>query len=96
MDIKEFDKIVGQMRSIIEAKNADYAGTIDNISLTGISGVAVRLLDKVARVHSLTTREATAQVKTESVRDTLLDIANYAIIGLMLLDGTWGQKGDTK
>ncbi len=91
MDIEEFDEIVGEMRSIIERKNSDYAATIDNISLTGLHGVAVRLLDKVARVHSLASRNAEPKVN-ESLRDTFLDIANYAIIGTMLVDGTWAKN----
>lgn len=35
-------------------KNNDYAGQGDNIALTGAHGLAVRLLDKAMRLHSLT------------------------------------------
>lgn len=93
LNIQEFDAVVGKMREIVVAKNADYSGTIDNIALTGLPGIAVRLLDKVARVHSLTTRPgAVQQVKDEAVMDTLLDIANYAIIGVILAMNKWDKK----
>jgi len=74
-------------------KNNDYASAIDNIALTGPHGVAVRLLDKVARVYSLTTPGIEQKVKDESIDDTLIDIINYASFALMLRAGKWG---DTK
>jgi len=72
-------------------KNKDYSGKIDNIELTGLQGVAVRLVDKVCRLYSLSDgREAL--VKDESIRDTCLDIENYANIAIQILDGVWGKK----
>jgi len=73
-------------------KNNDYSGArnIDNISLPGIEGISVRLLDKVCRLHSLTQVES--QVKDESIEDTLKDIINYAGYGLLLKRGKWGDE----
>lgn len=92
MNFKEYDKIVKDCRKISEAKNSDYNQVIDAIELGGIEGIAVRLIDKVARVNSLTRGHNGQKVKDESVRDTFMDIINYAIYGVMLLDGTWGDK----
>jgi hypothetical protein len=75
-------------------KNNDYSGgkKIDNIALTGTHGVGVRLMDKVCRVLSL--HEVESLVKAESLRDTALDIVNYACFLVLLLDGKWGKTAD--
>jgi len=73
-------------------KNNDYSGVIDNIEVLGIKGIAVRLFDKASRLCSLVLSNTEQKVKDESIRDTLLDTANYADYGVMLLDGTWGKE----
>ncbi len=47
--------------------------------------VRIRLSDKLNRVKALT-RGDSQQVKDESLRDTLLDLANYAILAVMEMD----------
>lgn len=59
-------------------KRADY-GT-KNIAMTGRAGLAVRLLDKAARLWNLAFQEE--RVKSETVQDTYRDIIGYALIGL--------------
>lgn len=73
-------------------KNHDYSGTMDAIAIAGIEGLATRLLDKAARLHSLVQPGMEAKVTDESVRDTLMDIGNYADYGVSLSDGTWGKR----
>lgn len=73
-------------------KNNDYSGVIDNIEVLGIKGIAVRIFDKASRLCSLVLSNTEQKVKDESIRDTLLDTANYADYGVMLLDGTWGKE----
>ena len=71
------------------AKNNDYSsGHIDAIKTSGIPGIAVRLIDKVARLDSLILSN-NKQLVSESIRDTLVDIANYADYACMLLDNEW-------
>jgi hypothetical protein len=53
-------------------------------------GLIVRLYDKVARLANLTKKES--KPENESLRDTFVDIAGYAIIGLMVLDGTFPKE----
>lgn len=91
MDQLEINKITSEMVEILTKKNSDYAGTIDNISLTGLNGISVRILDKAVRSHSLINSGKETQIKEEALRDTLLDLANYCLIGIMLLDGTWNK-----
>lgn len=73
-------------------KNNDYAGQGDNIALTGAHGLAVRLLDKAMRLHSLTYPGAVQKVTDESIKDTFLDVGNYGDFGVSVIEGTWGVK----
>jgi len=94
MNKQEYRKIIDGCLEISDRKNNDYtgAGRIDNIQLTGPYGVAVRLLDKVCRLLSLLRPDVKRMVKDESVRDTALDLINYGVFIVMLLDGTWNEK----
>ena len=63
-------------------KNADYGDAFANY---GSVGVIVRLGDKIQRLMSVTKNGVTL-VNTESLRDTLIDLHNYAAMGIMLID----------
>jgi hypothetical protein len=62
-----------------------------NIARTGLLGIAVRLNDKVERLLQLTLHGSGGTATDESVEDTLRDVANYGLIGLMLLHKTWPE-----
>lgn len=64
-------------------KQHDYGH--GNINRFGMTGITVRLSDKVERYKNLENREA----KNESTYDTLLDIVGYCTVALMYLDGTF-------
>ncbi len=68
-------------------KNADYG---NSISICGLPGVVVRLLDKLSRAAVVS--QNAIQVKDETLRDTLLDISNYALMGVRLIEQ--GKAGD--
>lgn len=77
-----------ELAELMISKNSDYGPKNISESPGGpINGLTVRLYDKVARLSNLT--ETGSAPKHESIRDTFLDIANYAIIGLLVLDGKW-------
>lgn len=44
------------------------------------------MYDKINRLYSLTRTEAEAKVQDEKIEDTLLDLANYALIALTELE----------
>ena len=68
-------------------KRVDY-GTA-NINMTGVHGVAIRMLDKVCRLVNLT-KSDTQIIHNESLEDTLLDIRNYVMIAkVMRAKGQW-------
>lgn len=67
---------------IIKKKNCDYGAEDDcfaNFRMFGEIGFAVRLSDKLSRIKTLLTR-GTAEVKDESVEDTIQDMANYCLL----------------
>jgi hypothetical protein len=63
-------------------KNADYG---DAFAKYGVIGVLMRIEDKIQRSLSIT-KNGVNLVQDEGIRDTLLDLHNYAAMALMLLD----------
>lgn len=61
-----------------------------NISDFGLTGVIVRLNDKIARLKNMLKNKDT-NFDDESVADTLLDVTNYGAIGALCLDGDWPE-----
>lgn len=99
VQVAAFLDTVMKMYRVHLAKNADYSPA--NILGTGNVGLITRLWDKMARLMNLAgfrvvvahpaEYEAPKNPKNESVEDTLLDLANYGVIGLLLRQGRWGR-----
>lgn len=89
--MRTFTTILKEMQEIHDAKNHDYSpeGEFGNfaesekIGIPGWKGAFVRLQDKYTRACNLIAGKE-AQVKDEALEDTLLDLANYAVIVLAL------------
>jgi len=85
------DEMTIRMRDVCEAKNADYAGPggdnpfanftrVESMGIaTTVQGFLTRMTDKLSRLASFSAAGA-LQVKDESVEDTCLDLANYAVL----------------
>ncbi len=82
--VSQMRKVQQEALELFMKKNRDYG---DSFAKYGPVGVLVRLGDKVNRLSSVTRRGVTL-VSTESVRDTLIDMQNYAAMAIMLLDET--------
>jgi hypothetical protein len=69
-------------------KHEDY-GPMNIAGAPGgpMNGLRVRMYDKLARLNNLVDTGDTPNY--ESIEDTLLDLANYAIIGLLVQRGQW-------
>jgi hypothetical protein len=79
-----------ELRELLLRKHADYGpSNILNSPGGPLNGLSVRLYDKVARLNNLL--DIGTPPQNESLRDTLLDIANYATIGLLVVDENWGK-----
>lgn len=65
----------------------------EGIGLTPLQGVLVRLGDKFARVQSIA-RDKRNDLVNESLRDTLMDLSAYALIGICLMEETGEDARD--
>ena len=83
-------EIQDELADILIAKHEDYGPkNISNAPGGPLNGLNVRMYDKLARLDNLLSNNKTP--KNESLRDTFIDIANYAIIGLLVIDGKWDK-----
>lgn len=77
--------ICQKLNTVYKAKNHDYGDSFgDTYKKLGIISAVTRLSDKMNRLMSLAVKHD-AQVKDEKIEDTLLDMANYAIMTLIEL-----------
>ena len=80
--IAQMEKVQVEARELFKKKNADYG---DAFATYGTVGVIVRLGDKISRLSSISKTGVTL-VEDEKIRDTLIDLHNYAAMAIMLLD----------
>lgn len=80
--VEQYKAVQKEAGETFEAKNADYG---DAFADHGPVGVLVRIGDKLRRMQSIS-KSGVQLVKDESLRDTLLDLHNYAAMAVMLLD----------
>jgi hypothetical protein len=78
-------------KSVLLSKHKDYGPK--NISQSpggALNGLRVRMHDKMSRINHLV--ESGATPSHESLKDSFLDLANYAIIALLVLDDEWPNE----
>jgi hypothetical protein len=80
--IEQLMTVQKEAKELFEKKNADYG---DAFATSGTVGVLVRIGDKIQRLQSISNR-GIQLVDDEKLRDTLIDLHNYAAMGIMLLD----------
>ena len=85
-----FYKILSQMAEVHHKKSADYGAGTDPLANLRASvqfgipawiGAMIRAQDKMVRIQSFVRK---AKLVNESVEDSLLDLASYAILALIL------------
>lgn len=82
-----FTRIANQMVDTYKRKNADYGDSFsESLDRYGPVAAHVRISDKINRLRSLVVRKQNAQVKDESIADTFLDLACYAIMRLVYIE----------
>ena len=80
-----FDDILKEMSEVHQRKNADYGNNFHKrYEKYGFLTALLRLTDKMERLENIYEKEE-IQVKDESVEDTLLDLANYAVMTIVEL-----------
>lgn len=76
-------EICERLNNIYKIKNADYGDSFAKVrNELGPTVILVRLSDKMERLKKLILK-GDRQVKDESVEDSLIDLANYAILELV-------------
>jgi hypothetical protein len=80
--VEQMKKIQGDALELFSKKNADYG---DAFAKFGTIGVLMRIEDKIQRALSIT-KNGVNLVNDEGIKDTLLDLHNYAAMALMLLE----------
>ena len=89
--IEKHKLICEKLNKLYEAKNADYGDSFSkSYKEYGLTMSLIRLEDKLNRLKSLN-KNGNAQVKDESIQDTLMDLANYAI--MTILELMWSVQG---
>ena len=83
--VKEFISICKEMAELYDAKNWDYGDSFGkSFEEWGLPMSCIRLTDKLNRLISFG-RGQDMKVNDEGVKDTLMDLANYAIMTLIEL-----------
>ena len=86
--------ICKEINALYAMKNHDYGDSFhQTFTEEGMAMPRIRLGDKLARFKSLT-KSGVQEVKDESIRDTLIDLANYAIMTVMELDNAEQEGAD--
>ena len=87
-------EICEKLNDVYGRKNKDYGDSFGNMYKDlGIISAVTRIGDKYSRLKSLATKPAEERaVKDESIRDTLLDMANSCIMTVIELE--LENKGD--
>jgi hypothetical protein len=75
-------KVQTEARDLFAKKNKDYGDAFANY---GPVGVLVRMGDKITRMQNITNSGITL-VENEKLRDTLIDLHNYAAMAILLID----------
>ena len=89
-DLDVWDATEG-LAELLISKHRDYGPKNISQSPGGpLNGLRVRMWDKLARINNLI--ETNADPKHESLEDSFKDMANYAIIGLLVLQGKWPRE----
>ncbi len=79
---KQLDSIQKEAKELFVKKNKDYG---DAFADYGSIGVLVRIGDKIKRMQNITSK-GIQMVNDEALRDTLIDLHNYAAMAIMCMD----------
>ena len=86
-----FKAITNEMFNLYEIKNKNYGDSFSKqFQEYGLTSVCIRLEDKLNRLKSLNKQISEAKngivdinVDDESIKDTLIDLANYSVLAIM-------------
>jgi len=86
--VSDVTLIYTELEDLLLSKHKDYGSSnISNAPGGALNGLRVRMHDKLARINNLV--DTNKNPEHESLEDSFKDMANYAIIGLLVLRGKW-------
>lgn len=89
--VRDHKALTELLHTVYRKKNKDYGDSFgQSIKTYGINAALVRMSDKWNRLNTLLLKNAPAEVE-ESVTDTLLDLANYALMTALELQEFSGR-----
>ena len=81
-----FEMVIAEMLNTYKKKNADYGNSFaETIQEFGFIPAVARINDKLKRVKNMV-KGKDMNIKDESMRDNLMDIANYCVLTIVELD----------
>ena len=90
--LQDSEEIYEELANILGSKQLDYGpGNINNAPGGAMNGVLVRMNDKMERLKNLV-YHSEGEPQNESIDDSLVDIANYAVIAMMVRRGSWPKN----
>ena len=96
--LREFKAYTAKMLDITTKKNNDYGGAEDpfkNFRTFEELGILVRMSDKFARLRTAFQEKREFEVKDETIEDTCIDLANYALLLMCYHRGANAPKAET-
>lgn len=90
-NITQHREIIDYLHNLYINKNHDYGNSVhDTYVKYGLTSFLVRLEDKMNRARTLSMKDQ--RVNDEKIEDTLLDLANYAILAVIELRQEQGME----
>jgi len=83
----DYARLLAEAMELFIRKQASYGPK--NISAFGARGVVVRMNDKMQRLIRLIWENKDNPLDNESIKDTLIDMAAYAHICILVLEDKW-------
>lgn len=84
-EVDRHKELLDELNGLYTRKNQDYGNSFDeSLDEDGLLVLKIRLGDKYKRFSQLINQKN--EVIDESMRDTLIDLANYALMGVMWMD----------
>ena len=89
-------ELCNELNMLYRKKNQDYGDSFHKtFEEEGLAMARIRLSDKLERFKTLS-KGATQRVQDEAMRDTLIDLANYALMTILEMDEMESQKVSNK
>jgi len=86
---KDMADLLVELFETFKKKQACYGK--GNIAKFGEIGTLIRANDKLERLYNLVYLKRNNAIPEETIRDTWLDLADYALIALLVRNGSWDK-----